>query len=559
MSHQSETFFSSNDSFNILDATFSDITHETIVDPREASILLEIPKRDSAHAIAGNMLKNAIFSEDLQVKILNSDLKKHDEIKDLELYFGVYFNTLGKSFEKDRCSLGYTCWTYTETLDERFAEKPITIPIHVHRSRYDITVKTHKDERVEYIVCRKGSKTQMERYHLFIWAGMEPDPMTGKHNSIVTPLVEEHFRLERLKQLDDRSNYHRSHPVYVLEPASEGNSSGSNKSEIFTFNATPFSASNQETQQQEKLKMAVNEATLAKSLQQPNLILRQSDGQRVPLYGPGGEENRIFLPHGYKASSSQPPFPEAPSDLLERILTYQKLVFANYGIPFSLALGDGKTSASSGSKQTANLGGEKDFEMFQRSLLQVIHTLEFIYGEVWHHLYPGKSNRKDAKFYVRIIPITSTGSIHTLYNQGVMHKESRNKRLAQLHGLSEDDLATEENIITRPPLTGTEHHTTSEMKAREELIKAETKERLAKAESLKNSGQDSKNEKELIEMNMEFEREKHKLQLEMLKAKLDFEREKMQIEKEKLPLEKEKAELQMSLMKKKQKTQQQQS
>lgn len=543
----SDDFFSS-ETFR-LDSSFTDITQEVVVDPGEAAKFLEVCRCDSAHAIALNMLTNAIFSEDLQVKILNEDLKKAS-ITDLDAYFRLFFNPLGKQFFKDRVALGYTCWTYSETEDDRVANVNVTIPVHVQRGRYDISVKTHKDERVEYIACKKGSKTPMDRYYLFIWD--PPCPKTGRHNSLIAPLYEEHLRLQKLRLLDDRANHHRSHPVYVLEAVPEGSQKGG---EVFTLNGTPFGAQNQETMQQVKLHMAVNESTLAKSLQGPQAIVRTQDGQRVPLYGPGGEENKIFLPHGYKAASAQPPFPEAPADILERTLSYQKLVFANYGIPFSLALGDGKTTSSGGSKQTANLGGEKDFEMFQRGLLQEIRHLQDLYGEVWHHLFPGMTSRGDTRFNLRIIPVTSSGTFHTLFNQGIIHEEALKKRLSQVHGLNDDDIATKENIITRPPLNGTEHHTTSEMKAREDLIRAETKERLAKAESLKEGG--SKEEKELIEMNMEFEREKHKLQLDMLRAKLDFEREKLQIQKESLPIEKEQAEIKISMMKeqnKKQKT-----
>jgi hypothetical protein len=516
-----------------LDSSFYDITQEKVVDPGEAITFLEITRRDPAHAIAGNMLRNALFSEDLQVKIINNEIKKN--LKEIDLYFSLFFTPVGQLCERDRVALGYTCWTYTEIEDDRFQEEggKIMIPVHVHRERYDILIRTHKDDRVEYILSKRGSKTPLTNYHLFIWPGMEPDSKTGRHNSIVTPLAEEHFRLQKLRMFDDRANLYRAHPVYSLEPTPDG---AQNAAHAFTID----SLSNTHAQDTHKQKLigAVNESSLSRDL---------SGVKATPEEIP-----RVFLPHGYKASSSQPPIPEAPADMLERTLSYQKLVFANYGIPFSLALGDGKTTSSGGAKQTANLGGEKDYEMFQKSLLQATNGLESLYAEIWHHLYPGSTKRGDAKFIQRRIPFTSTGSIHLLKNQGVLTEKSFKKRLAQLHGLSEDDVADEPEDIIRPPPHGTENHTTGMMKMKERVMLAEAKEREAKARSLEQGG--TEGEKEILNLQIELEREKASLQIKILQAKLEHEQQKLELEKQRIPLERERAEIQMKQMKKKQKT-----
>jgi hypothetical protein len=500
---------------------------DVILDDNEALMLQHIGQKDPTHAIAGRMLRNALFSEDLQANVVSEALKS-SPIKNLEQYFIQFYNeSLGHLVQADAIALGYTVWTYSDTLDERFGEERVITPVHVDRQRYGVIARTHKDERVEFIPFRRGNlKPSTSNYHIFIWPGMKPNAVTGKHNSVISSLVVDHWKMQRLKEMEEKANIQRSNPSYVMEPAISGGSGSATDMAIHTT-STPFGVVNSAKNQEQRLIDAMNERMLAEALRPALGIHTGPDGRKSAIKKESTfETNSHYIPHGYKGASSQPPLPEIPANVLEQDLAYNKLVFASYGIPFSLALGDGKTASSGGSKQTANLGGERDMEMFQKSLLQAIKSIEAFYTEVWFHSFPGSTRREDVKFNLRIVPFTSSGALHGLYNQGIIHEKSLKRRLAQVHGLSEDDIATEKNIITRPPMHGTENHTTAIMDAREEAILAEAAERRAKAAALKKDSTQGEDQKELIKLQIELEREKGRIQIEILEAKLKYEKEK---------------------------------
>lgn len=494
----------------------------------EALMLVGIAKKDPVHAIAGRMLRNALFSEDLQAKILNQELKNSSPVKDLELYFRLFYESLGHLAQADCHALGYTVWTYSEILDERLSDdRAVVIPVHVYRDRYDVKARIYKDERVELIPVKRGAINPTgNNFHIFVWPGMEPNPTTGEHNSTVSSLVGEFRKIVRLKEMEERANHQRSHPPYVLEPAVSAGS-GSTTDLMIHTTTTPFGQKNAAQSQQQKLVMAINEQTLAASLRPALGVVRDDNGERRVVKGPQStfDDNKHYIPHGYKAASSQPALPEVPANVLDYDLSYNKLVFASYGIPFSLALGDGKTASSGGAKQTANLGGERDLEMFQKSLLQATKSLENLYAEMWHCSFPGNTCREDVRFILRRVPFTSSGALHGLYNQGIIHESSLKKRLAQVHGLAEDDIATEPNVITRPPMHGTESHTTAQMDAKVEALKADAAESRAKAAALKRDSNEGEDSKDLIKLQIEFEKEKAKILIETLKAKLEYEKE----------------------------------
>ena len=497
------------------------------LDDDEALTLLQISETDPVHALAARMLRNALFSEDLQTKIMNDGLKS-SPIQNLEQYFLQFYNeSLGHLVQADALVLGYTVWTYSDIVDERFGDLPITVPVHVDRQRYGVIARTHKDERVEFIPFKKGMfKPLASNLHIFVWPGMRPNAVTGKHNSVVSSLVAEHRKIQRLKEMEERANIQRSNPCYIMEPVVNGGSGSSTDMNIHVT-STPFGVVGSAKDQEQRLIDALNEKTLAEAMRPALGIKRGPNGERRVVKAQSiFETNSHYIPHGYKAASSQVPIPEVPANVLEQDLAYTKLVFASYGIPFSLALGDGKTASSGGAKQTANLGGERDLEMFQKSLLQATKALEAFYTEVWYHSFPGKTKREDVRFILRRIPFTSSGALHTLYNQGIIHEESLKKRMGQVHGLAEDDIATEENVIKRPPPHGTENHTTAIMDARVEAIKAEAAERRAKAAALKGDSREGEDQKEILKLQLELEREKGRIQIEILEAKLRYEKEK---------------------------------
>ena len=506
----------------------------------EAMSLIDIARRDPVHAIARSMLRNALFSEELQAVIVKETLKS-SPIKDLDLYFNLYYSPLGHAADNDCPPLGYTVWTYSEKEEERFGKDKVIVPVPVDRSRYDLVARMYqKDERVEWMIYKKGIAEPAVNCHVFMWPGMEPNPVTGQHNSIISALVGEHRKIQRLKEMEEYANIQRSHPSFVLEPVTSGGSGSA--TDLFIHTTTnPGGIMNAEHAQKQKFVNAMSEQLLIETMKPAMGVVRAPDGERVVVKGPRAsfEESKQYLAHGYKGSSAQPALPEVPANVMEQEMTYNKLVFASYGIPFSLALGDGKTASSGGAKQTANLGGEKDMEMFQRTLLQATRAIEAFYTEVWYHSYPGTTSREDVRFAQGRVPFTSSGALYNLYNQGIIHGESLKKHLSQVHGLALHDIATEENVVTRPPMHGTENHVTAIIKAREEVLKAETLERLAKAKALKKDASGGEDAKELIELQIKFEKEKHEILKATLQAKLEYERGKIDIEKAKLGIEKE--------------------
>lgn len=514
------------------------ITHNDMpVDFQEAMMLIEIARLDPTHAIARNMLRNALFSDKLEAEIAPETLKA-SPVKDLGLYFNLYFSPLGYAADNNFAPLGYTVWTYSEKEDERLGEGNFTIPVAMDRSRYDLKARLSKeDESVEWLVYKKGAIAPSEDCHVFMWPGMEPNPVTGKHNSIISSLVEEYRKIQRLKQMEEYVNIQRTYPCFVLEPITSGGS-GTGTDLLIHTTQNPGGIMNADLAQRQKFMNAMSEQLLIESMKPALGVVRTSNGEREIVKGPRAnfEESKIYLPHGYKGSSAQPTLPEVPANIMEQEMQYSKLVFATYGIPFSLALGDGKTASSGGAKQTANLGGEKDMEMFQRTIRQATRAIEAFYTEVWYHSTPGTTRREQARFAQGRQPFTSSGALFNLFNQGIIHEESLKKHQAAVHGLAEHDIALEENVITRPPMHGSENQVTALIKAREEVLKAETKERLAKAKSLSNDANENEGAKELLELQMKFERHKVEMLKLALDAKLEHEQLKIKIEKEKLNL-----------------------
>jgi hypothetical protein len=539
----------------------------------EALQLLKTFENDEIHNIALQVKGRSLFSEKItaeEMEIGSVDLLDRPHLTDIEVILEDYYLPAIQDGLRPAWALGYIVSSMVTVEDPRFSNKGMLVPQITPREDYDLIERKWKDGRIEWLIKIMGEDAPSDRHTVFFIPFCKPT--RGKHNSVISPTMKHSIWISQLFEMQVRAHKQRSHPPYVIE-ALPVNSSGGTSDIVVT--SDPLLTSNSELDNRERLVRGFDQMTMMQSLQQSfgggmGAAMKHERGEDDLLSDPHGNDykrgrfeqtvvdNLHYLPHGFKAASSQPPAAEAQKDLLNYHADFKEHALALHGIPPSIVL----CGARNNSKTTTNMIDDNDFIFFQRTLrIDAKWICQWI-QQMYMLSYPIRPIRADLKFYLKMVPFASPSAIQRMFEQNIIHKDAHKGHLIALNGLMYSDMATDENEILRPPQGGNENQTTADMKSKIEIRKTEQRKILAEAKILEQQlngeggeGEKMKTEKKIMELKIELEKIKIEGQLEIIKAQLEAAKQHAEVEKtrmniqgeadqEKLKRDKERAKLQ---------------
>jgi hypothetical protein len=505
---------------------------QVMVDTEEALYLLRVFDEDPVHAAALEIKLRAIFSDKVVTKQIGVEMLGQEEDDAVDYHFAKYYTPELCKALRPLGACGYLVHKPVAITDETLGDRTMLVPIIVPRERYKLYCRIHNDERREWLVMPVGKNDFDPSYKVFMIPRHEPDPMTGKHHSMISPTVRKSLYIRSLYEDHARAIHQRSHPPVVLESVDKG----PNQELVTMYAPTATLQTTQVDQAINKIGVAITTQQIATELQHQTTGAYKV-GDKV--IGPDGtvsayrstmDDNQYYLPPGYKLANLA--LPDAQGDLLDFVNDWRQEVLALHGIPAAVVTGGGKSNDHS----KGSAVDDNDITMFQRTLRLANSELCQLATEFYLSTRPDLSGKSNRSFHIKMIPFTTPSALQRMFEQHIIHHDALKTHMLSLNGLMDDDLADGENEIIAPPLHGNENQTTALIKAKEKVMLAEASEREAKAkESKEGNGQET----ELMRMQMELEKQKIEGEKELLEAKLAFEKAKIDIGYQKLQLDKE--------------------
>lgn len=476
------------------------------VDLEAATEIKALLTEDETHSRCKDILTQSIFMYGLQArpagggekqdpppgkkrktsKSTNAAAPEETTSAALETIFSLEdLNKLAFSAFIDYVTQGFTVFTFApKTNDPRSPITPCIVPLRNIRIRKHI-LKTH---RVWTTIKPLDDLTLMpDKLHrpkqdlfYYEWFNHEPDPETGAIRSMLAPFVHLHRSHILKRKCHDIAVMQASHPPVMIQQAPE-KETFTNVLQTTQIGQSPLGILADEHSKQQKL-VHYKEVQETKIQNFNNTPPDSFINSAVPItanstqrFYPSPVDNIHPVPAGYvMASSAAPAVPQ--SDYLEFEHTKDLKICSAWRIPPSIANLD---RAKSSSKHDSI--GDNDMEMFSKTnqffakqIMDFVHYVRAVYTDT-------PVENLTVKFELPLLPLVSTRSLYELYGQNIIHFDSLRNRLIQINGLSEDDMATGENEITRPPPGGNENMTSAIMRNKERALAADAKEREEKA------------------------------------------------------------------------------
>jgi hypothetical protein len=513
---------------------YKDVT----VDRQEALDLEATFNNDDIHCIALMILGRALFSEKLTVKEslvqLNSgELIERPPLPDLELFYQTYYTSKLKRSLRPLLSTGYCCFRIVDGVNPQFGNKPMKIPALIPRADYDLVCRRWETGHEEWLVRPLGRFGFLNDFdpdmHIFFMDFCEPDTVTGKHNSLISPTKKHSDYVSQLYGFLVEAHKQRSHPPVIYEPipvSDQGAVSIMYQPSVSLIKAQNEAGANRaQIALQEQMTIDSIQNQLGKRSAGDHLLLDAHDvDENMKHFRPTVVDNVHFIPSGYRMPS-QPQLPEPQQDLLNYDSDRKEHILALYGIPASLVL----SGARNNSKTTTNMVDDNDLVSFQRTLRLYVQMCCKLATQMHLATFPeyqvGGSN---LQFNLLTVPYSSPSAIHRMFETGIITAKARNQTVLALNGMSYDDEADEPEDIHRPPINGTENQITALVRSKERVQLAEAQEREANAKAIlsqvEGKGSEIKGQQELIKLQIELEEVKIKGQLELLEKKLEIEK-----------------------------------
>lgn len=513
---------------------------ECTVDTKEALELLDVFERDPIHAAALQILMRAVFSDQLVSKKLGPTMLVEEEA-DINLYFQDYYIPPLHETLRYRAALGYLVFKLVENRDPRFGDRPMFPPVLVARSRYSLIIRTYPDERKEYLVKPNGAVAPDPSYHVVVFPGSEPNAVTGRHRSLISPTMAQSQYIRGLYDCHMQANHQRSHPPVILQQLPKDD-------QLNTILNIPGStlAAQQGGNSHNATAMAITAQEMSRVMQRESGVRGgvskqpTMDGREKSL-PTTMDDNQYMLPEGWTIANIQ--MPEAQSDLLEFVNDWRQHVLALHGVPAAVVTGGGKSSSDHSKGGSID---DNDIVMFQRTLRHLNNDLCKVAMQFYTASVPELNGRSDRSFHLKMIPFTTSSAIQRMFDQSVIHHDSYQTHMLSLNGMHEDDRASEPNEIVHPPLHGNENQTTAIMKKKEMALSADANKLNAEALRLRADAEKirveakmlsgERGESEVVAKQMELEELKIDGQIELLQAKLEFEERKLELDKQRLKI-----------------------
>jgi hypothetical protein len=515
---------------------------DVIINYEEALALETMFDSDDIHSAAFFIHCRAMFSENISVeeameRIGPSIIEKPPQA-DRDLFFNTYYRPMAQDSFRNLLVHGYSVYKLIECQDPMFSNRMMKVPVVIPRAEVDVICRKWYSGHKQWLIKpRKGLYNLVGKhdagdpsYHIFFMDFCTPCLVTGRHRSVVSPTMKHCKYIDQLYECLIEANKQRSHPPVCYEPVPA--QAGNQLTVVALPNANVLRA--QDEALQDRAKIAIDETMVIHNMQQlighkrgaEDMITDPHDPQTgVKKFLPTVLDNVHFIPSGFKLGG-QPALPDPPQNILELDSDRKEHILANHGIPPSLVL----SGARNNSKTTTNMVDDNDLVSFSRTVRLNCRTVERLLTEVYLRSFPDLSGRSDLKFRVKPIPFTSPAAVHRMFESGVLKKKSRNHMVLALNGMDQTDEAEEEEEIVRPPQNGNENQTTANMKAKEKVMLAEAQEREANAKAriaeIEGKTNETKGQKEVLEMQFKLEELKIKGQIEILKLKIEAEKAK---------------------------------
>lgn len=508
---------------------------DIIVDTEEALDLLRTFDNDEIHTAALMIKGRTLFSERLTAEEceITTSILERPSLDDVELIMEDYYIPPAQDSLRGAYALGYVVCRMVWCIDARFGSKPMKVPSLTPRETYHLIERRWDDGRIEWLVRLNGSDKPSTEHMVFFLPFCKPS--SGKHNSIISPTRKHSEWISQLYEMQVMAHKQRSHPPYVVEPLPP---TSTGQLELTVSNPTLINSIDQGNAVRRATafdQMALAAATRQSLGKRDDHLLsdgHEQGGKRVK-FEQTPVDNMHYISDGFKAASSQPPTAEAQQDLLEYHSDFKEHALALHGIPPSLLLSGARNS----SKTSTNMVDDNDFVCFQRTLRIDAKWICKMIQQWYLRSYEVSPIRSDLNFQLNIVPFTTPGAIQRLHDQSVIHPQAHKKHLIALNGLQMTDMAEEDNEIIRPPVGGNENQTTSLMKSKYNVQKAEERKILAEAAILEqqlNGG--NGDELKLAKLKIELEELKIRGQLQIMEAEIQFQKEKLEIDKKQADL-----------------------
>jgi len=511
------------------------------LDMGEAVKLLTTADRDVVHGICRGILLRSLVSMGLHVEPATATIKKKDKkrkrgeegeeeeeeekrtsaLKAEENILNKFWLPTVVDLLFYGSVLGFVPWTLQEVEDTSrvlpggshpYVKLPIVVPVDLIKVTFNTRPDFSREVVVTMSAAAKGKildplvqAQDLKPLYYFPILGYEPSKEYGYFRSVVSMTRQGTIWIDQLYSSFVKAQTQRSHPPYVIQHSAQGKGSDSN---IFSI---------------EKSDIAVSSLVADKRVYDQKQSTNQLDAQdtytmigrggstglkKSPYTGATGEvftpttlDEKYDIPIGFEAANPQPPMPEPQADLLNYNAARMREVCALYGIPPSAVVSDAKSNTSSSTvsiDDNDNLALQRTLNFWQSIIISFI-------TEAYLKIKKELNGVSDVSITLPIIPYTSTTKMHEFVDRNIVSTDTGKRYIAAIAGLSKEDILEGENEHNVPPIHGNENQTTPIMRAKEAVMRAEEKERLAKAKETEKGEEGGKHDGEILDKQMELE------------------------------------------------------
>jgi len=495
-------------------------------------------KHDCTHKICQDIILRSLFARGITVKHEQEgiDIKGND----LNFFFTKKFEPFLRQAMQEMFWYGIGAGTFITEKDPLFdEEKPIQYPVVVHRNLVEL--KAYTDRATFKTTWGAFPKTKQRSaadgpdpsIFIFHMPDCSPDITTGSHNSIVAKGLKHSEFIAQLFESMVAATKQRAHPPVMVQKNMDAERLSTNVGLLNYADSAILgmegSKVGENTYKAIENQMQITELTQAKrphdsAMNDPYMGDAHGEDRPPKKMYQTPADNVVFVPDNYEIARAQAPMPEVQPDLLLYESNKREDTAALYGVPASFIL----SGAKNHSKMSNNNIDDNEFLLYTRSLQDKQRNLLELLQMVYLLMKPDLKGKSDLIFELPLIPFISSNSLYQLQNQDIISDDATADYLIAINGLGKDDKAKGKNKHNRPPVGGNENQSGPRMEIINDYHKAQAEKERAQAESLLHPPQEkvSKEEKELMDKQIELEKIKIEGQKELMEIKIKMEEQK---------------------------------
>lgn len=398
------------------------------------------------------------------------------------------FDEFLRSVLADLISLGYTLVCLEEDIF-KIGETPVIMPTPtvVPRLEYDIEIVTSKSNyKPNYdIIMNHSNHRNPKNCFLFLMPGKKPDPITGEHQSIISPLKRIMRKVRVFEAYYMMAIQKRANPHIFFEELP-----GGSEERTSSIKSVHFDYENRKLVEV-KAPIGSDKFVPVKRRKIDDSLLREYISDSSKIVFPDSLESRLeYIDSGYKLPSGGAPLPEPPMEFLQMNDQLRAHVFAIMQLPETMLYS--QISSKYGTSTHVDLG-DADSQKLNRTLRIYKNALLKLVKQIYIEIF---DDDNDVEFDLPIFNPMSMYTATLLEDLDYISKDDAQRMVYQAAGLPEHNLFTGQNLHLRPRIGGNENMTAPMIKSRTNNINADTD--LKKADIKKSSSEIDKLDAEAI-------------------------------------------------------------